>query len=388
MSANPPCRVTLLLALLAWACPAGSQTARQAPPEEPQKGQTAWPGERRDLVFAWRSGRAANRVTDAGGGLVRHCRVVPHGRARWGPAWQMRLHDGWFDPEQIDKPLLTACRRTGGLTVEAVIEPAGLDQDGPARIVTFSGGNAKRNFLLGQSGPDLIFYLRTTSTEAKGAGAQLTLCRLEDEKPRHVVVSFADGTITAHVDGKRVLRRRLGGSLANWEPMRVRFGGEIDGRGNWNGYLEAVGLYARAVSADQVATKYKLLARDLAARRPIPRIELTAKLQAATAVPSPEMLGNYTRGLVVHTWQVRTVHAGKLDDRRIQVAHWAVLDSKVVGEIRRLQPGAVRRLVVEPTGQKYHPELESERRFNDSTAYGLPLFVEVGPPGQAEGQEE
>jgi hypothetical protein len=242
--------------------------------------------------------------------------------------------------------------------------------------------------MLGQSGRQLVFRLRTTATDAGGAGEQLTLCRLDSDKPRHVMVSFAGGTLTAYVDGKRAAQGRLGGSLANWEPMHVRFGAGTDGRGDWDGHLEAVALYARAVTAEQVAQKHKLLARELAARKAIPRIELTGKLLAATAVPSPEMLGNYTRGLVVHTWQVRTVHSGKLADRRIQVAHWAVLDGKVVPEIRKMHLGAVRRMVVEPTGQKYHPELETERRFDDSTAYNLPLFVEVEGSARAAEQED
>ena len=76
----------------------------------------------------------------------------------------MVLSEGAFLAEDANTDLLTACRKSNELSVEAVIRPDRLDQTGPARIVTFSSDSGNRNFTLGQQNDSLVFRLRTPST--------------------------------------------------------------------------------------------------------------------------------------------------------------------------------------------------------------------------------
>ena len=66
------------------------------------------------------------------------------------------------------KRLTTAIRRSRELTLEAWIQPASVEQSGPARIVTLSRNGSHRNFTLGQDGNQFDVRLRTTATSTNG----------------------------------------------------------------------------------------------------------------------------------------------------------------------------------------------------------------------------
>lgn len=55
------------------------------------------------------------------------------------------------------------------LSIELWLKPNPLEQFGPARIATLSWGNEARNFMLGQNGRNLEFYVRTPISGTSGA---------------------------------------------------------------------------------------------------------------------------------------------------------------------------------------------------------------------------
>jgi hypothetical protein len=65
---------------------------------------------------------------------------------------------------------------------------------------------------------------------------------------------------------------------------------------------------------------------------------------------------------------------GEYDERSIQVAQWAIRDTRVLAGARKTA-GSVHRLTVELFSA--HPELEGERLIASPEASSLPLYYEV-----------
>ncbi len=351
----------------------GDAVGQQMAPikERPLEKHQTWPGSKKGLEFVWKDAGATNQITDADGNAVRTCRVKARDRAIFGRWESMDTAGGAFVAIDGNGPLLTACRESNELTIEATITPYNLKQDGPARIVSFSRDASRRNFTLGQSGGDLVLRIRTPRTGNNGTKPQVTLAKLTADEPHHVVVSYRPGRLLCVVNGKQTCyTTKVKGTLRNWEPMVLIFGDEYaDGR-DWAGRIDGVAIYSRFVGPEEARQKYDLNARRTKGRKKPPAVTVSAELVEKTPTPDKNDLQEYTRGLVVYTYKVKAVRKGKLTARRIHVAHWAVLDDKPVGLNRTV--GKVYTMTIEPFDA--HDELEGERVFNTSDEFDLPVF--------------
>ncbi len=345
----------------------------KAEQERPLTPQKHWPGDREGLAYVWENVDAQNEVIRDGKQIP--CEAKLRGRAVYGPHFEARLGGGAMTASEADaKRLLTECRASERITVEALIEAENLEQDGPARIVSFSKDARNRNFTLGQSKNRLVFRLRTPRTGANGTKPQVTLSAL-DTRPHHVLVTYRPGRLAAYLDGKLVkTSAEVNGDLSNWKPMSLLCGNELDGDRDWAGWIECVGLYARYVGPREAAQKAKLALARLRDREDPPEAEVTLKLLKATPTPSVKSLEQYNRALVVHTWEVVKVHDGKLkgNPKKVNVAHWAILDRRPLD--RAWKPGRTERLTVEPKAR--HPQLDAERTFDDTGAFDLPVYYD------------
>lgn len=362
---------------------AGAARARGpgAPPpaEAPPRKEADWPGSTDGLVFLWHDASRPNRVPRAGGKAPFVCRVRARGRARYYRFHDMDLAGGAFLAEDVDARLLSACRRTNQLAVEAVLTPGNVKQTGPARIVTFSRGAASRNFTLAQQGAELVFRLRTSSSGPDGTKAQPAPCRLEAGKPQHVIVTYANGTTACYLNGRQVSTgRAVRGDLGTWSAdQHLLFGDEWDGGRDWAGRLEGIAIYSRFIAPAEAKRKYALYARRLAARRPARRVVLLGRLVEVTPTPTLRSIRPYRRCLAVCTYEVREVLSGRYDDKKMLVAHWVIMDRKVLDLKRR--KGRTVRLTVEPFAD--HPQLDAERTVMVQNEWGLQRYYDVtGPP--------
>lgn len=343
-------------------------------------GYEEWPGGKRALQFLWENADATNMLpAEKEGEWGKTCEVRARGHARVGRFNQMLLTDGAFLAQDADERLLAACKRSNQLAVEAVITIADLKQSGPARIVTFSRDTGARNFTLGQDGDKLVFRLRTPRTGGNGTDPQVTLCAVKPGRTYHVIVSYAKGQMYCFVDGEQVLATgEVGGDFGNWEPMHLLFGDEWSADRDWKGWLEGVAIYSRFVGPEEAARKWSLYSERLEERGPARRSAVKAKLVEATPVPPVEDLEDYSRAMVVCTYEVRKVISGAEVPERINVAHWVYLDRKPLPSARGRKPGKICELAVEPAAD--HPELEPERRFEAIEDPTLPLYLDVGIP--------
>jgi hypothetical protein len=104
------------------------------------------------------------------------------------------------------------------------------------------------------------------------------------------------------------------------------------------------------------------------------RVVIEGRLTHAGPVPTPQSILPYRHALVVNEYEVLKVVQGQYSANRIQVAQWAIRDSKVLGDAAKTV-GARARLAAERFDA--HPELEGERLVTDLAASRLALYYSV-----------
>lgn len=328
----------------------------------------AWPADTRGLVFLWEDGAKPNRILTEGK-PARVCHVAPAGLATYGPQFQMDTAGGSFAPEDADEALLDACRKSNEFTFEAVITPRG-PQAAEARIAAFSSGTASCNFALSLAGGQLVLNLRTD--EFAGSGARGAVGAIRDSRPSHVLVSCGKGATTCYINGRKAVAFAFD-SLRTWEKQSLILGDEHGGGRNFRGMIEGLAIYSRCMDEDEAQSRWELYSQRLAARRAPPRVDVLATLVKASRPTDPP--DTYKRCLVVNEYQVQQVLAGTLNEKRIQVVHWATLDGRHVEDIVGRQAGQTCQIVLEPL--ECHPQLEQEERNNELDAFDEPMFYDV-----------
>ncbi len=337
----------------------------------PDDTSETWPPSRKGLVFLWENARAANEIRTADGG-VRNCTVEPRGLARYGCWYDMRTRGGAFEAVGQADELLDACRGTNELAVEAVVTSLRGGQKGPARIVSFSRDPGSRNFTLAQENDHLIFRLRTPKTGENGSNPQTRLSMLEIGVPQHVIVTYRDGMLAWYVNGEPAgVTHEVAGDFSNWEPQTLIFGNEATGDRNWDGALEGVALYSRFIGAEEARKHWRTYRKRLEGREPPARYVARGVLLETTATPDPRDIAPYRRALAVYLYRLEP--GSGIDEDRVLVAHWVVMDGKALPFAR--EKGKTYDLILEPYDE--HPELEGERLILDTDEIDLPLYLDA-----------
>jgi hypothetical protein len=149
-------------------------------------------------------------------------------------------------------------------SIEAWVVPANTDQEGPARIITYSADTQNRNFMLGQ-----VKYTYVARNRSLAAGVTLngnpqlqTADADEDLQAtlQHVVVTY-DQT-----NGRRIYVNGAwtedqdevpGAPLINWNPSyRFALGNEVNANRLWRGQFRLVAIYDRAMSQEQIIQNF------------------------------------------------------------------------------------------------------------------------------------
>jgi hypothetical protein len=302
--------------------------------------EAEWPALKKGLLWAWKNTREDVEV----GGEV--CRVRAQGAARYGRRYDMAPGWGSFVAEGLEEERFPF---GGSFAIEAVVTPA--EQDGPilqigARVLSqrdgafvFSGREAMRFGEL-KAGHAVDLWILDS-----GGGVRVMI----DGQPQET--QAVEGSGLAEVDG-------------------VRFGG-----GGWDGRLERVAVYRDPDLLAFAETEFPKLA--LAPDPVEGRMSVTAKLIEQTELPQPEELGAYTRAMTTLLYEVDAATATLIGAPRVAVAQWALMDRKpVVGLPLRI--GDELMLVIDPWAE--HPQLKSERLFNNISDFDAPLYFDPRTP--------
>ena len=154
--------------------------------------------------------------------------------------------------------LVEACRKSGEATLEAWLKPANTSQAGPARIVSLSKDPYARNFTLGQERARYDVRFRTTKAGENGMTPSLGGGTVATALTHVVYTRDRSGSARLYVNGAQQSQKNVGGDLSNWDGSQ-RFGlaNELTRDRPWLGELHLVALYARALTADEVAMNHR-----------------------------------------------------------------------------------------------------------------------------------
>lgn len=186
------------------------------------------------------------------------------GDVGWVSGWGIEVRNGKAQgTTAASSKLSSQIKSTGEYTIEAWLVPANVTQEGPARIISYSGGTTARNFTLGQTLYNYNFLQRSSTTDGNGEPALSTADAAErlQATQQHVVVTYTptqgrriyvNGVDTGDVDPV------AGGSLADWDDsFAFVLGNEVSGDRLWKGKLRLVAIHNRALTAEQILQNYK-----------------------------------------------------------------------------------------------------------------------------------
>jgi hypothetical protein len=335
-----------------------------------------WPGPGEGLVFAWGTEGLSVPALDVDTGHSRVFSLIAHDRARFDAQGALRVGTGWFAAEDLPAGLVPALRKSGAFTIELTVTPDRKETDDPARILTLGFDAKSQNVSLSQHGSLLELRLRNEHEGEKDHGV-IELAQLETGKPNHFVVAFRPGRLTVFRDGALVLDTdKIPGNLSVWrDGAGLSFGADPDGGRRFSGTIEGVAVYARALEPSEAVSHSNAYRHLLAAREPVKRVRVRARVAAESPAPSPEQIVPYREALVVREYEVPPKKRERLGGDRVRVAHWAVLDGRSQ-PLPKTSGGGRTLLVLEPW--EAYPRLENAY-VSDTLEPDpeIPMYVEV-----------
>ncbi len=161
-------------------------------------------------------------------------------------------------------------------------------------------------------------------------------------------------------------------SADSWQATRetLSFGGK------WRGSIESAAIISRAFNEGEIVEQAGRARALVAARKPVPRIRILGKLKEMTADRPVEELDAYRNALLAYLYDVEEVIEGKYTEPQVSVLHWTIMNRVPLEGFPR-RPGQVYELILEAVTD--HPELESERSWNDLFE-NLPLYHDIATP--------
>lgn len=186
-----------------------------------------------------------------------------NGNVEYVGGWGIRLNDGasafgLVEPSEKLHRLITA---SGEYSIEAWVVPANVTQDGPARIISYTGGSETRNFTLGQTIYNYNFLSRSSNSDANGMPMLSTpdADEILQATLQHVVATFDP------IDGRRLyVNGELsatddspGGSLNDWNDSYALYLGADPGDSDpWLGVVKFLAIHNRALDQEAVTINH------------------------------------------------------------------------------------------------------------------------------------
>ena len=187
------------------------------------------------------------------------------GAYNWVGGWGVQLTDGKAQGSTAaSAKLRDLITSTNEYSIEAWVAPANVTQDGPARIVSYSGGSMARNFLLGQTLYSYDFSNRSDQTDANGEPMMSTAAADEDLQAtlQHVVATYdpangrriyVNGAFTDDAD------TAAPGLLSEWDDtFALVVGSEVDNENVWAGTVRLLAIHNRAMTEEQVFQNFEI----------------------------------------------------------------------------------------------------------------------------------
>ncbi|SFD47676.1 LamG domain-containing protein [Pseudoalteromonas denitrificans] len=187
------------------------------------------------------------------------------GEVDWIGGWGVQFINGRAQGSTTkSKKLYDLISATGEYAIEAWVTPANVTQEGPARIISYSGSNDARNVTLGQTLYNYDHLLRTTNTNINGMPAQSTPDADEvlQASLQHVVVNYdpVNGR-TIYVNGEEIQTPDTTepGTFTDWDPsFALILGNETSGEFPWAGSIRMLAIHNRILDHSQIQQNYSV----------------------------------------------------------------------------------------------------------------------------------
>jgi len=187
------------------------------------------------------------------------------GEYNWVGGWGIQFVDGKAQGSTTaSAKLRDLIAATGEYTIEAWVAPANVTQDGPARIVSYSGSATSRNFMLGQTLYNYDTFTRTDQTDQAGEPQLSTADADEDLQAtlQHVVVTYDP------VDGRRIYVNGQftgdadpapPGLFTDWDDtFALALASEVDDDSRWAGTVRLLAIHNRAMNDEQILQNFEV----------------------------------------------------------------------------------------------------------------------------------
>lgn len=178
--------------------------------------------------------------------------------------WGIRIGNGKAQGStSSSKKLYDLIRATGEYSIEAWVIPDNVTQEGPARIVSFSGGSNIRNFTLGQTLYNYNYLNRSSASDGNGLPMLSTPDNAEvlQATLQHVVASFNPLTgMSLYVNGQLQAQdtTMTGASLNDWDDtFALVLGNEVDNEYLWQGVIRLLAIHNRALSEQDIIANFE-----------------------------------------------------------------------------------------------------------------------------------
>lgn len=213
-------------------------------------------------LYNFKEGRGT-QANDSSDGFPPELTLNLIGDVEWVSNWGVRINNGRVQGAvQASSKLHRYITQTGEYSIEAWVVPANVTQEGPARIVSYSGSNSLRNFTLGQTVDSYDFLNRSSATNANGTPALSTPDGALQATLQHVVASYdVIGGRRLYVNGNlvEVADPVTAGSINQWDQtFALVLGNETSGEYLWRGTIRLLAIHNRALTDDQVLTNYSV----------------------------------------------------------------------------------------------------------------------------------
>ncbi len=216
-----------------------------------------------NLIAKWEFKTGSGNQAFDTSGVAPALNLTLSGKYNWVGGWGLKLSGGKAQGTTANsKKLYNNIVNTGEFSVETWVAPANVTQEGPARIVSYSGGDETRNFMLGQSLYNYDFLVRNNNTNANGEPSLSTVDADEvlQTALQHVVVNYtANGGRRIFVNGQdtSVDDAIDAGLLNEWDDsFALVLGSEVSGHFNFQGTIRMVAIHNRALTPEQIISNF------------------------------------------------------------------------------------------------------------------------------------
>ncbi len=187
-------------------------------------------------------------------------RFTDHGEVSYSQSGQ-RLHlheESWLESGSA-APLNDALVSAGALTIEMVLRPSNLTQEGPAQMFGIGVTALSANVSIGQSGSRVEVRLRTSATNPDGTRPHLVSGDgVLTGRWQHLVFVRRGSHHQLFVDGVRCAQAEVSGDLSAWNASYPMCVGNVHRGGfPWSGTMGRIVLAAHAWSDEAIQEAYR-----------------------------------------------------------------------------------------------------------------------------------